>query len=211
MWGKHNGSGKKKVGIMKIESQKFLLFTARSSIAKRIAPDWKGYKNYEQVDYDDEEIHKVQGTFVTLTIGGNLRGCIGQIIPDEPIVDTIRDNALSSAFSDPRFNPMQQGEFSKIDIEISILTYPQSVQYKNIGELLDVLEQNVHGVILRKGFHSATFLPQVWEDLPSKEEFLSHLSIKAGLGNDAWRKGDLAVQVYTVEHFNESILKLKVW
>jgi AmmeMemoRadiSam system protein A len=196
---------------MKIESQKFLLFAARNAIAGRIAPDWKGYKDYKQADYNDEEIRKVQGTFVTLTIGGNLRGCIGQIIPDQPIIDTIRDNALSAAFSDPRFNPMQAGEFSKIDIEISILTYPKPVQYKNIDELLGILEQNVHGVILRKGFRSATFLPQVWEDLPSKEEFLSHLSIKAGLANDAWRKGDLAVQVYTVEHFDESILKLKVW
>lgn len=196
---------------MNTESQKFLLFTARHIIGQRLNIGWKAYKNYESASCNDEELNKVQGTFVTLTIASNLRGCIGQIIPEDSVIETVKDNALSAAFADPRFEPLQDGEFSKMDIEISVLTYPQLIKYKDVNELLGLLQPNIHGVILRKGQRSATFLPQVWEDLPSKEEFLSHLSMKAGLAHDAWRKGDLTIHVYTVEHFEETGLGLKVW
>ena len=87
-------------------------------------------------------------------------------------------------------------ELKDIKIEISILTLPKKVQYNGGDDLLAKLNPNKDGVIIKKGFYSATFLPQVWEQLPKREDFLSHLCAKAGLEPNQWQKGDLDVEVY---------------
>ncbi|MFZ7113313.1 MAG: AmmeMemoRadiSam system protein A [Desulfatiglandales bacterium] len=144
-----------------------------------------------------------RGTFVTLTIDHNLRGCIGHIIPQETLVEGVRVNALNAAFRDPRFRPLSKNEWPRVKIEVSVLTDPEELPYKDAQDLLERLRPGVDGVILKKGYHQATFLPQVWEQLPDKREFLTHLCMKAGLDQDAWKKDKLDVQIYQVQAFEE--------
>jgi AmmeMemoRadiSam system protein B/AmmeMemoRadiSam system protein A len=143
------------------------------------------------------------GTFVTLKIGGQLRGCIGSLVGHEPLVEGIRTNALNAAFHDPRFRPLTAGELDRVSIEVSILTAPQPLEYADAEDLVARLRPHVDGVTIRKGFASATFLPQVWDQLPETEVFLSHLCQKAGLPGGAWRRGDLEVETYQVQYFEE--------
>lgn len=150
-----------------------------------------------------EKFSERRGTFVTLTIEHNLRGCIGHIIPQESLLEGIRINALNAAFRDPRFRALTKREWEKVKIEISILTEAKSLDYADGGDLLEKLRPGIDGVILKKGYCQATFLPQVWEQLPDKKEFLSHLCMKAGLDHDAWKKEELEVSVYQVQAFEE--------
>ena len=143
------------------------------------------------------------GTFVTLKINGQLRGCIGNITASEPVEKGVRHNAISAAFSDQRFSPLKAEELEHVDIEVSILTQPEPLEYKNGDDLIDKLRVNVDGVIIRKGFASATFLPQVWKQLPKPEEFLGHLCMKAGMSANAWRNDKLEVKTYQVQYFDE--------
>jgi AmmeMemoRadiSam system protein A len=143
------------------------------------------------------------GTFVTLTKGGRLRGCIGHIKPQGPLFEGVKANAINAAFRDPRFRPLQSDEMAQVKIEVSVLTEPVPVRYKGKEDLLGRLKPGVDGLIIKRGYHQATFLPQVWEQLPEKEAFLSQLCLKAGLDGDAWEKGDLEVSVYHVQAFEE--------
>jgi MEMO1 family protein len=152
---------------------------------------------------DDPALQATSGTFVTLKIGGNLRGCIGSLAGREPLVDGVRANALNAAFHDPRFRPLTAEELDRVSIEVSILTPPQPLEYTDAADLVARLRPHVDGVTIRRGFASATFLPQVWEQLPDTEVFLSHLCQKAGLSGEAWRKGDLEVETYQVQYFEE--------
>ena len=144
-----------------------------------------------------------RGTFVTLTIDGGLRGCIGHITPQESLLEGIKVNAINAAFRDPRFRPLSKKEWERVKIEISILTAPKALTYSNTEDLLDKLRPGIDGVIIKKGFHQATFLPQVWEQLPNKKEFLTHLCMKAGLEKDAWKQEKLEVSTYQVQAFEE--------
>ena len=152
-----------------------------------------------------EQVGEAGAAFVTLTTrGGALRGCIGSLIAHRPLVDDVRANALSAAFEDPRFPPLGAGELPDLVVEVSVLTRPETITYRGPQELIELLRPNVDGVIIERGRHRATFLPQVWEQLPLPEEFLGHLCYKAGLSSDAWRQGDLRVSVYQVQKFEES-------
>jgi len=144
-----------------------------------------------------------RGTFVTLTKKGNLRGCIGHLTPQGPLIEEIRTNAINAAFRDPRFAPVRAEEWPEISLEVSILTEPKPLRYRDAQDLLQQLRPGLDGVILKKGYHQATFLPQVWDQLPRKEDFLAHLCLKAGLDQDAWRQGDLEVWTYQVQAFEE--------
>jgi len=144
-----------------------------------------------------------RGTFVTLTLNGALRGCIGHIVPQESLIEGVRINANNAAFRDPRFRPLSQNEFEKIKVEVSILTEPKPLPYTDANDLLAKLRPGTDGVIIRKGYHQATFLPQVWEQLPSKKDFLSHLCLKAGLDRDAWAYEKLEVHAYQAQAFEE--------
>jgi AmmeMemoRadiSam system protein A len=146
------------------------------------------------------------GVFVTLHIHGQLRGCIGSLSGVESVRDGIARNAVNAAFNDPRFKPLSASEFEQIDIEVSILSEPLPLPYKNSADLLDRLNPQSDGVIIKKGFASATFLPQVWEQLPRKEDFLSRLCMKAGLPASAWQNQTLDVHTYQVQYFKEESL-----
>jgi len=143
------------------------------------------------------------GTFVTLTIDGQLRGCIGNLTSSEPLVSGIRRNAINAAFHDPRFPPLSAPELDRVAIEISILSSPRPLSYQDAADLLKKLRPNIDGVIIRKGFASATFLPQVWQQLPQPQDFLKHLCMKAGLPADVWQRSQLEVETYQVQYFEE--------
>ena len=143
------------------------------------------------------------GTFVTLTLNQQLRGCIGSLTSNEPINAGVRRNAINAAFHDPRFAPLSAVDFEKVEIEVSILSEPQPLHYSDSTDLLNKLRPNVDGVILSKDHASATFLPQVWQQLPQAADFLCHLCTTAGLASDAWKTTRLDISVYQVQHFHE--------
>ncbi len=155
----------------------------------------------------DEDLPAVcrerRGVFVTLTVAGGLRGCIGHIVAQGPLVEGVRANALHAAFRDPRFLPLSRAEWGKVEIEVSILSEPQPLKYSGSRDLLEKLQPGKDGVIVKKEFRQATFLPQVWEQLPDKKDFLTQLCLKAGLEADAWQKGGLEVSTYQVQAFEE--------
>lgn len=144
------------------------------------------------------------GTFVTLKKGGQLRGCIGSLVADTPLRESVRQNALHAAFHDPRFPPLAREEFERIAIEVSVLSPPAPLPYADGDDLLARLRPGADGVVIRKGHASATFLPQVWQQLPRRQDFLSHLCLKAGLGAQEWQSGDLTVETYEVHYFEEN-------
>jgi AmmeMemoRadiSam system protein A len=152
----------------------------------------------------DPALQEKRGTFVTLKINGQLRGCMGCLTPSETILEGILRNALNAAFNDPRFPALTVPELEETEIEISILTSPRELQYKGGDDLLAKLRPNIDGVIISKGPARATFLPQVWEQLPGTEDFLAHLCRKAGLSPDEWKKGELGVSIYQVQYFHEN-------
>jgi AmmeMemoRadiSam system protein A len=142
-------------------------------------------------------------SFVTLTVRGELRGCIGALEPSQPLAADVREHALAAALDDPRFVPVRPEELDRIDIEISRLTMPSDLEYSDAADLLEKLRPGVDGVILRDGGRRATFLPQVWDKMPDKAAFLDHLCSKMGVMPDAWRTRHLLVQTYQVEEFHE--------
>ena len=182
------------------EQGQILVKLARQTIEERL--------NKRSIKVDpgsmiDSAFKEKRGTFVTLTINKQLRGCIGNLESTDSIVVGIERNAINAAFRDPRFPPLKADELDRVDIEVSILTEPKPLEYRDSKDLLSKLRVNVDGVILRKGSASATFLPQVWEQLPQPEKFLSHLCTKAGIPADEWRKGSLDILTYQVQYFEE--------
>ncbi|MFO7838100.1 MAG: AmmeMemoRadiSam system protein B [Desulfosalsimonadaceae bacterium] len=184
------------------EKGKILVELARRSIAERLGAETHGTKDMQE-KLSDDFFDSLRGTFVTLTKNGQLRGCIGSLVPDNPIREGVKENAVNAAFHDPRFPGLSKKELDQIRIEVSLLTEPRPLEYKNADDLLQKIRPHTDGVILKKGMHSATFLPQVWEQLPEKEMFLSQLCMKAGLSADAWKKGDLEILTYQVQYFEE--------
>ncbi|KKP35403.1 MAG: hypothetical protein UR26_C0005G0017 [candidate division TM6 bacterium GW2011_GWF2_32_72] len=149
----------------------------------------------------DKKFLEKKGCFVTIKKNNKLRGCIGTILPNKPLYQCILDNAINAAVNDSRFSPIQQEELTQIELEISVLTPPTNLSFKSSQELLEKLQPNIDGVILSKNLNSATYLPQVWKDLPNKDEFLSSLCIKAGLSKDAWKQNNINIKTYQAEHF----------
>lgn len=142
-------------------------------------------------------------SFVTLTLKGQLRGCIGALEPHQPLALDVREHAVAAALQDYRFPPVQPEELPHIRVEVSVLTLPQELDYETPEELLQALRAGIDGVTLYDGWRRATFLPQVWEKLPNKETFLSHLCEKMGADPDLWRRKKLRVQTYQVQEFHE--------
>ena len=138
--------------------------------------------------------------FVTLTKNGALRGCVGSLQAYQELYKDVIINAINAAFKDFRFEPLQKVELSHIKIEVSVLTTPKILRYKDEEDLLQKLKPNM-GIILEKWNHRATFLPQVWEMLPNKREFLEELSLKAGLRKDDWKTANY--QYYYVKKYKE--------
>jgi len=183
------------------EDKKFLLNLARKSIHHYLS---KG-KLLEMGpgEIPSKELIEDGACFVTLHKNGELRGCIGSLEAHRPLFIDVIDNAVASAVEDPRFQPLSLRELGKVTISISILTKPKPLPVSSPDDLLKKLIPNKHGLILERGLARATFLPVVWEQLPGKEEFLQHLSMKAGLSSDGWKDPQTKFYVYEAIEFSE--------
>ncbi|MCK9454292.1 MAG: AmmeMemoRadiSam system protein A [Sulfurimonas sp.] len=146
-------------------------------------------------------------TFVTLKHDGHLRGCIGTIVAYRSLYDDVVQNAKAAAFKDPRFNPLYEKELSQINLEVSVLSEPEILEYEDFSDLLTKVEPNVDGLIFKHHRYQGTFLPQVWEQLKSPKEFLEHLSAKAGLSPSAYDEHPLIYR-YRVEAIDEEFDKI---
>ena len=182
------------VGVLSQTQKNELLKIARNTIETFV-------KTGKILDIATKEarLNEVEGAFVTITKKGGLRGCIGNIIGQEPLYQTVRDMAVAAASQDPRFNPVTAAELKDIHVEISVLSKPRRV--RDASEI----QLGKHGVIVSDGNHQGVFLPQVATETGwSKEEFLSQLcSQKAGLPPDAWRDPNTALYVFTADVFSE--------
>jgi hypothetical protein len=183
-------------GALTTDTKKYLLKLARAALNACV----RGEKAPSTADAP-AATRTPSGCFVTLHKNGMLRGCIGNIEPDRDLCDAVVDNARNAALSDPRFAAVQPDELGQIDVEVSVLTVPQKLAYSGPEDLLAKLVPGRDGVILESGFHRSTFLPQVWEQLPDKVEFLEHLSRKGGMAADGWKRA--TVKTYRAEHFGE--------
>jgi len=144
-----------------------------------------------------------RGCFVTLTRGGALRGCIGNLAAQGPLYQAVAQNTRSAALDDPRFQPVSSREVDALRIEVSVLSEAQRLSFSSPDDLLLKLQPGVDGVILRIGSRMATYLPQVWEQLPDKARFMDSLAEKAGCEASAWRLPGASVYLYEVESFKE--------
>jgi AmmeMemoRadiSam system protein A len=148
---------------------------------------------------------KKGAVFVTLykVIDGEkiLRGCIGSIVPVRPLIDDIIHNAKAAAFSDPRFPPLSPAETDDLEVEISLLSYPEKLDYTDVFDLQNKIIPGKHGVILKLDGRQATFLPQVWEKLPDFNLFFVHLCQKAGLPDNCLVYHP-EIYVYEVKEFS---------
>ncbi|MCL2489117.1 MAG: AmmeMemoRadiSam system protein A [Propionibacteriaceae bacterium] len=141
-------------------------------------------------------------SFVTLTQDGQLRGCIGSLVAHRPLRDDVTSNARAAAFDDPRFMPLGVGELARTRIEVSVLSVPVPMQFASRQDALAQLRPGIDGVILGAGRRRATFLPQVWDELPQPDLFIAHLFRKAGLPPNYWGD-DVTISRYTVTAFLE--------
>jgi AmmeMemoRadiSam system protein B/AmmeMemoRadiSam system protein A len=190
---------KKEVPMLNKNQRKRLLEIARSSIETYLKTGKK-----LQVTETDPVLLKEMGAFVTLHERGELRGCIGNLIGSQPLYLTIRDMAVEAAVGDPRFPPVELAELKSIEIEISALSPMQRIDDP------EKIQLGVHGVLVRRGFNSGVFLPQVATETGwSREEFLSNLCAhKAGLSPDAWKDKSTEIYIFTAEVFSEKELSL---
>ena len=148
------------------------------------------------------DLDRVGATFVTLRSDGDLRGCIGTVDAYRPLADDVRANAVAAAFRDPRFPPLRREELPRVSIEVSLLNPSEPLAPGEEASVTASLRPGVDGVVLEWARHRATFLPQVWEQLPDPREFVQALKRKAGLSGDFWSE-DVRVSRYTVEKFAE--------
>ena len=187
--------------IMNKENKEYLL-----KIAKRAIQKYFQDEGVFQVEKDElpQSLKEEKGTFVTLWKNNELRGCIGDLESEKPIYQSVIDNCLASALLDSRFTALKGDELNDIKIEISILSELKKLpNFTDYDSFLKYLNKYKPGLLIKKGAHQATFLPQVWEDLSSAELFISHLCEKAGLEKDEWKRMDLEIYQYSAEVFKE--------
>ena len=148
---------------------------------------------------DNKTLNEEMGAFVTLHKDGQLRGCIGNIIGRGPLYATVSDMAIQSATSDPRFKPVTEGEIDDIDIEISVLSPLERIYDP------DKIVMGKHGVLIKSGFRSGVYLPQVATETGwTRDEFMDSLCMqKAGLPRDSWRTGGCEIHIFSAEVFGE--------
>ncbi len=143
-----------------------------------------------------------EATFVTLTIDGELRGCIGTVEAYRPLLADLRSHASAAAFSDPRFSPLTPEEYPKLHVEVSVLSALEEIKFVDEADALSKIRPGVDGIVFEAGLHRSTFLPQVWEKLPDVRKFMAHLKMKAGLPPDEW-PGNAKLHRYTLIKWEE--------
>jgi AmmeMemoRadiSam system protein A len=186
----------------KVENKgKILLPIARASIADALG---------EKLIADENAIwlQDRAACFVTLTQEGELRGCIGTLEAHRSLLEDVKANARSAAFHDPRFSPLKKKELDYTEIEVSLLSPTQAMEFTTEQEALAQLRPGIDGVVFEFGRYRSTFLPQVWEQLPDRIEFMAHLKHKAGLQPDFWAD-QVRLYRYSVNKWRERDLKVE--
>ncbi|MCX7946709.1 MAG: AmmeMemoRadiSam system protein A [Hydrogenophilus sp.] len=153
---------------------------------------------------DHPQLEERGATFVTLTAHRSLRGCIGSLIAHRPLKEDVRANALAAAFRDPRFPPLTAVEWPSVAIEVSLLSSPEPIAFAAEEDLLRQLRPGIDGLTITLGTTRATFLPQVWAQIPQPADFLAALKRKAGLDPQRRYPG-LTAERYTVTAWHEAI------
>lgn len=141
--------------------------------------------------------------FVTLTKHGALRGCIGTLQAHRPLLADVKSNAVAAALYDPRFEPLGASELDVTEVEISLLSSTQPMEFRDEADALAQLRPGIDGVIFHYGSYRSTFLPQVWEQLPHPEHFMAQLKRKAGLPGHFWAE-EVKLSRYSVTKWRES-------
>lgn len=173
-----------------------LLSIARASISAALGKPL-------DVDESGEWLQEQGASFVTLRQSGQLRGCIGTLEAYRPLLADVKANAQLAALRDPRFPSLKLSELGMTQIEVSVLTPKQPLDFVSEAHAREQLQPGVDGVLLEYGNYRGTFLPQVWEQLPSADEFMRQLKRKAGLPMDFW-SDDLKLYRYRVEKWSEA-------
>jgi AmmeMemoRadiSam system protein A len=175
-----------------------VLAIARAAIARAL-----GLSQTTKTDESAPWLQQPGACFVTLMQGSRLRGCIGTLEVRRSLLDDVRANAVAAAMHDPRFAPLTAPELARTDMEVSLLSTAEPLAFASEAEALAQLRPGVDGVVFAFGSHRSTFLPQVWEQLPRVEAFMSQLKQKAGLGADFWADG-VRLSRYTVTKWKEA-------
>jgi len=147
-------------------------------------------------------LHEPGACFVTLYLQGVLRGCIGSLETYRPLIEDVRANAVAAAFHDHRFAPLTADEFANVQIEVSVLSSLEAMHARNENIALSRLRPGVDGVVFKFGIYKATFLPQVWAQLPDPKTFLGQLKVKAGLSADFWHP-EVLLYKYQVNKYRD--------
>ena len=179
--------------------QKELLRLARKTIAdacRQSSPPEVEQHSYPAVFMEH------RATFVTLQKNNDLRGCIGSLQAHRPLIEDVVHNAFAAALRDFRFHPVAETELDDISVEISILSPATAMDVHSEEELLEQLRPDIDGLLITSSGRSATFLPQVWEQLPDPGQFLNHLRRKAGMADNEW-PDDMKCLRYTCMKFRE--------
>jgi AmmeMemoRadiSam system protein A len=192
------------------------LAIAREAIATRLGATTSGLggvdggqpaETGDAVDRDSESpspwLDTPGAAFVTLTLHGALRGCIGSLTAYRPLREDVSANALNAALRDPRFPPLSARELPETQIEVSVLSDPEPYPFSHRVDAVSGLRPGIDGLILEYGTHRGTFLPQVWDAVPEPDDFLAHLVRKAGLPAGWWDDG-ARLSRYTVKAFEET-------
>ncbi len=151
---------------------------------------------------DDPALVERGATFVTLTRKGQLRGCMGSLKPQRSLADDIVANAQAAALRDPRFSPLTADEWPGVRVEVSQLGRAEFIDASDEATVIERLRPGEDGVIFFNGCQQATFLPQVWEQLPEPWTFLTALKVKAGLPADFWGP-TVMIATYRVRKWRE--------
>ena len=178
------------------DAGRVLLPLARAAIANQLglssqeneAPQW---------------LQQYGACFITLTRDTKLRGCVGTLRAHRALAEDVKANAVAAAFRDPRFPPVAAGEFSVVALEISVLSAVEPMRFDDEADALRQLRRGIDGLVFEYGYHTSTFLPQVWEDFKEPTEFVAHLKYKAGLPPDFWDK-DVRLSRYTAFKWREN-------
>lgn len=176
----------------------------QKSILHKLA--WGSLRSGLEIGYplsikaEDSALNEIGASFVTLEKSGQLRGCMGTLEAHQPLVVDITNNTFNAAFRDPRFPAVERNELEDIQLQISVLTEPEAIEFSSEHDLLSQLRPGIDGIIFEDNTHRSTFLPQVWEQLPEPERFMAHLKNKAGLSDNYWSPS-VKILRYRVDKF----------
>jgi AmmeMemoRadiSam system protein A len=172
-----------------------LLTLARNAIAQDLGAEQQAWVDVTWLDSPG-------ACFVTLTQGGELRGCIGSLEAERPLRADVEANARAAAFRDPRFQPLTREDYPFVQVEVSLLSPSEPLRFDSEQQALAQLRPGIDGIVLAYGRQRSTFLPQVWEQLAEPRTFMAYLKQKAGLRADFWHT-NLKLSRYTVEKWCE--------